>query len=169
MADYSVTELVEAAKGAGFDGAGLVTSVAVSLAEDGRRELRAVNVNVDGSRDRGPWQINDRAHPDVDDACAFNLDCAAAAAFRISSSGNSFQPWTTWVSGAYKQHLAEVQALVGGGQDPTAQQQSADPTGLTAGIPAAVKQVLGAGQVAGGALLVVAGLGLAVLLVARRG
>lgn len=30
------------------------------------------------------------------------------AAFEISGRGNSFQPWTTYTSGAYKQHLDEA-------------------------------------------------------------
>lgn len=35
---------------------------------------QAVNVNRNGSRDRGLWQINDRAHPTVTDALAFDSE-----------------------------------------------------------------------------------------------
>lgn len=167
MADYSIGDLVTAARQAGFEGAALATVVAVSLAEDGARELRAVGTNHDGSRDRGPWQINDRAHPDVSDACAFDLTCAAGAAFTISGQGRNFQPWTTWTSGAYKQHLADAQAVAGGSTDPTAQQAASDP--VSSAVQALTGQLLGAGQVAAGAVLVLAGIALAIFLAVRRG
>ncbi len=167
MADYSVSDLVGAAKAAGFSGAALVTAVAVALAENSGRLLRAVGTNVDGSRDRGPWQINDRAHPDVSDACAFSLDCSAGAAFQISSEGRSWQPWATWTNGAYKQYLQEAQGAAAGTTDATAA-SSGDWTGVGSAIQGVTKQLVGAGKVAGGALLVLAGLVVAVLLV-RRG
>jgi hypothetical protein len=33
----------------------------------------AINVNKDGSRDRGLFQINDKWHPEIDDATAFDI------------------------------------------------------------------------------------------------
>ena len=33
----------------------------------------AVNVNTDGSRDRGLFQINEKWHPEIDDATAFDI------------------------------------------------------------------------------------------------
>jgi Lysozyme like domain len=168
VADYSVGGLVDAARAHGFSGAALVTAVAVSLAENTGRTLRAVNTNADGSRDRGPWQINDRAHPDVSDACAFSLDCAAGAAFTISSQGRSWQPWTTWTSGAYRQFLQEAQAATAGSTASQAASSAPDPLGLGSAVQSATRQVIGGAQVAGGALLILAGLLVAFLLM-RRG
>ena len=167
MADYSVSDLADAARNAGFSGAALVTAVAVSLAENSGRVLRAVNTNPTGSRDRGPWQINDREHPEVSDGCAFSLDCSAGAAFQISSQGRTWQPWTTWTNGAYKRYLSDAQGAVGGASD--AQTNSGgDPFGVGSAISSVTGQLVSAGQVAGGAVLILAGLVLAVVLV-RRG
>ena len=167
MADYSVGDLTDAARNAGFSGAALVTAVAVALAENSGRVLRAVNTNLDGSRDRGPWQINDRAHPEVSDACAFSLDCSAGAAFQISSQGRDWKPWVTWTNGAYKQYLGDASAAVGGITDAQATSGS-DPFGVGSAISSVTGQLISAGQVAGGAVLILAGLVLAVVLV-RRG
>jgi hypothetical protein len=88
-------EIAAVAKQAGFKGVGLAWAVAVSLAESGGRP-DAVNVNKDGSRDRGLWQINDKAHPNVSDAQAFNPATAAQAAYAISSGGSRWTPWNTY-------------------------------------------------------------------------
>src|SRR5262249_34126977 len=40
-----------------------------------------VGTNPDGSKDRGIWQINDRAHPDCSDAVAFNYKLATQWVF----------------------------------------------------------------------------------------
>ena len=164
MADYSVGDLTGAARNAGFSGAALVTAVAISLAENSGRSLTAVNTNFDGSRDRGPWQINDKAHPEVSDACAFSLDCSAGAAFQISSQGRTWQPWTVWNTGAYKRYLPDAQGAVGG----ASASSGGDPLGVGSAISSVTGQLVSAGQVAGGAVLILAGLVLAVVLV-RRG
>lgn len=166
MADYSIADLTAAAGRAGFSGPSQAIAVAVSLAEDGARALHAVGLNGDGSRDRGPWQINDRAHPDVPDGCAFDLDCAAAAAYRISDGGRDWSPWTTYVSGAYRAHLQDSQP-------------AASSSGGDQGIGAFGSQVAGAIGSAGrgltdtalGALLALLGaamLGVAVWMLARQ-
>lgn len=83
-------------------------AAAVLLAESGGR-TDAINVNTDGSRDRGPWQINDRAHPDVPDSCAFDSVCSTDAALRIyKAAGNSFKPWVAFTSGSYKDKMGQV-------------------------------------------------------------
>jgi hypothetical protein len=103
------------------------TGTAIALAESGGDEA-AVNYNmrlktgkvVYGnqlpagatllSTDRGVWQINDKAHPDVTSAQAFSLDSATDAAYTISSGFTSWGAWATYTSGAYKAHLSDAAA-----------------------------------------------------------
>merc|ERR1712216_139349 len=54
--------------------------------------------------DRGLWQINRAAHPDVSDTCAYDCICNAQAAFKISGGGQDWTPWVTWNNGAYKKY-----------------------------------------------------------------
>ena len=50
----------------------------------------------DGSRDRGIFQINDCYHPGSTDACAYDLQCNADAAYQIyRDAASTFQPWTS--------------------------------------------------------------------------
>ncbi|GAA4613945.1 hypothetical protein GCM10023195_60650 [Actinoallomurus liliacearum] len=104
-------QIAQIAKNNGFTGNGLVVSVAVALAESSGW-TRAVLVDSDCSRDRGLWQINSYWHSEVSDAQAFDPNGAAQAAYRISSSGNDWTPWTTYTNGAYQQHMAEAQQAV---------------------------------------------------------
>jgi hypothetical protein len=103
--------LAAAAAQAGFEGEALRLAVAVGLAESGG-DPRARHRNPPtpgcpgGSTDRGGWQLNDCYHPEVSDACAFDLACAGQAAYRISGAGGDWRPWTTFVSGAYLGELA---------------------------------------------------------------
>jgi hypothetical protein len=102
---------------AGFRGGYLVIAVAVALAES-RCVPSAVGTNgptagcANGSRDRGLWQINDCYHPNVSDACAFDAQCNANAAFAISSGGTNWQPWSTYKNGAYASWVDEAQNAV---------------------------------------------------------
>jgi hypothetical protein len=55
---------------------------------------KALWTNKDGSRDRGPWQINDRYHPHVSDACAYDVKCSTAYAWRMFENDNyTFRRW----------------------------------------------------------------------------
>lgn len=95
----------------------LVMAVAIAWAESGLNS-DAVGENRDPvthlvtSRDRGLWQINDYWHPDVSDACAFDPTCNAQAMSRISSNGNNWNPWSTYLNGAYQRYLAMAQLAV---------------------------------------------------------
>ena len=80
------------------------TAAAIVMAESGGK-TRARNVNKDGSIDRGLFQINNKAHPNVSDACADNPQCAARAALRISSGGKDWSPWSAYKNGAYRKFL----------------------------------------------------------------
>ncbi len=70
-------------------------------------------VNCSGAYDRGLWQIDNQAWPNVSDGCAFRSRCNADHAYGISRDGQSFTPWATYTSGIYANYLADVQAAVG--------------------------------------------------------
>ncbi len=91
----------------GLHGNGLVISIAVALAES-QGWTKAVLINTDCSHDRGAWQINSRWHGEVSDDQAFNPVTAAQAAARISSNGNDWSPWTTYINGAYNQFMSRA-------------------------------------------------------------
>lgn len=103
---YGADQLVALAQAAG-SGGDPATAAAIALAESSG-DPAAVGRNQDGSRDRGLWQINDRAHPDVSDTCAFDPSCNARAAYAISNGWTSFGPWAAYNNGAYKAFLQQV-------------------------------------------------------------
>lgn len=90
-------------------GAGLDVAVAVMWAESGRW-TKAYHVNDDGSIDRGLFQINDRAHPSVSDADAYDPKLNALYAWVLHRS-NGWQPWAAYNSGAYKKFVPLVVAV----------------------------------------------------------
>lgn len=95
-----------------------VTGVAISLAENPSMDSNTNSPpNRDGSIDRGPWQINNRAHPDVSDACAHDLICATQAAYRISGGFKNWRPWTTFTGGQYRQHVPQAEKGITGGEN----------------------------------------------------
>ncbi|MFI9363319.1 hypothetical protein ACIG5E_20025 [Kitasatospora sp. NPDC053057] len=96
---------------AGFRGDALVTAIAVGMAESSCDPLASnVQNNTPPSRDRGLWEINDYWHPEVSDACAFDAQCNANAAYRISNGGTNWQPWSTYNQGAHQRYLSAAQA-----------------------------------------------------------
>jgi len=104
--DYTWLDLMRSMRKAGFQyGHGLVNGFAVAAGENSLRDLTAVYVNTDGSRDRGPWQINSKWHAEVTDAEAFNLDQSCVEAYRISNQGTSFSAWSAYMNGRYRQFV----------------------------------------------------------------
>ena len=102
--------LAAAAAQAGFTGEMLRVAVAVGLAESrGDPHARRRNPPTPGcpagSTDWGGWQLNSCYHPEVSDACADDLACAAAQAYRISVGGRDWTAWTSYASGAYQAQL----------------------------------------------------------------
>ncbi|MGW3399984.1 hypothetical protein ACWDOU_40165, partial [Streptomyces hydrogenans] len=96
---------------AGFRGDALVTAIAVALAESSCNPSASnVQNNSPASTDRGLWQINDYWHAEVSDACAYDAQCNANAAFDISSGGTDWQPWSTYNQGLHRRHLDEARA-----------------------------------------------------------
>ena len=106
-ATLSFEEMIRLAQAAGVPDRELVTCAAIAAAASSRRPA-ALGVNTDGSRDRGLWQINDQAHPDVSEACAFDPQRAAAAMYRMSTRGTNWTPWPAYQNGAYKKFLGEA-------------------------------------------------------------
>jgi hypothetical protein len=101
---------------AGFTGERFVTAVAVAMAESRCDPLaRYDNGN---SIDRGLWQINSYWHSEVSDSCAYNAQCNANAAYRISEQGGDWSPWTTYRTGAYRQFVAAARAAIGAAPPP---------------------------------------------------
>lgn len=101
----ALATLYEAAAAAGFVGDSLHRAVATALAESpGARVGRWSDQNMNGEKSIGPWQINLDAHaanvPGTSLAAkiAWLSDPynAAQMAFRISSGGTDFSPWSVW-------------------------------------------------------------------------
>jgi hypothetical protein len=102
---------------AGFSGDRLVTAVAVGMGESSCRPGAYLTNGPtkgcpNGSVDRGLWQINSCWHPSVSKGCAYDAQCNANAAHRISSGGANWKPWVAYTNGRYKSYLDEARAAV---------------------------------------------------------
>lgn len=65
---------------------------------ESRWKPHALNVNQDGSVDRGLWQINSKYHPDVSNREAFDVVSSTLAAVEIyKERGN----WSAWRCGRF--------------------------------------------------------------------
>ncbi|MCY1059118.1 hypothetical protein [Nannocystis sp. SCPEA4] len=108
----------QVARDAGFPQSSMVTAVAIGMAESGCKP-DATGTNPasgscpHGSRDRGLWQINSCWHPEVSDECAYDPNCNAKEALRISNGGTDWSPWSAYKNGSYKQFLDEAEQAVG--------------------------------------------------------
>lgn len=95
---------------AGFRKKRLVLAVAVMSAESGRRP-RARNVNVNGTIDRGLFQINDYWHPKLTDKQAYRVRPNIEYAFTLSKRGTDWTPWTTYRNGVHKKFVPIVRLV----------------------------------------------------------
>ena len=103
---------------AGFSGERLVTAVAVGMGESSCRPDAYLSNGPtkgcpNGSTDRGLWQINSCWHPSVSKSCAYDAQCNANAAYRISSGGANWKPWVAYTNGSYRNYLDAARAAVG--------------------------------------------------------
>lgn len=119
----------------------LQVGLAIVYAESGGN-TQAKHVNGDGSIDRGLWQINNKAHPDVTDQCAYDPVCSSKFAHQLfSGHGNSWQSWATFTGGSYQKFLPRAQsdfnAWVNGLPGPNVQVGIAAPPGLVGALGAA--------------------------------
>jgi IMP dehydrogenase/GMP reductase len=65
------------------------------------------------SDDRGLWQINS-GHTNVSDACAFQVQCNADAAFNLSGGGYNWSPWVTYNKGTWGSYISTAEGAVYG-------------------------------------------------------
>lgn len=117
MAKLSPAQIAEYAHDAGFRGQDLTIAVAVALAESSGDTKAHNPVAPDDSY--GLWQINMHGGLGPDRREEFDLDSNrelfdpaenAKAAWAISGEGDSFEPWSTYTNGAYRQYLDEARA-----------------------------------------------------------
>ena len=91
------------------------TAVAVAWAESrGDTKARGQNSN---SYDRGLWQINSYWHRDVSDSCAYDKNCNAKNAVRISRNGGKWSPWATYNDGLHRRWMNDAKKACGGSYD----------------------------------------------------
>ena len=110
----------------GYLAGGLVTAVAVALAESGctpaacfddtrSRACSESAMRRADSIDRGAWQLNSKAWRSISNRCAFDGPCAARAAYmKISSVGTFFARWTQYATDAFAHYLWAAQGAVSG-------------------------------------------------------
>lgn len=106
----SAGDVASAAVGAGFNGRGLVTAIAVALAESNGNPSAH---NTNGEDSRGLWQINVAAHPQYASYNLYDPLTNAQVAYAISSGGTSWTAWSTYLNGAYLGYWSQAQQLAG--------------------------------------------------------
>ncbi|HEY3868820.1 MAG TPA: RICIN domain-containing protein [Actinocrinis sp.] len=94
----------------------IVVALSVAMAESSCNGS-ATNDNTNGSEDRGLWQINNAAWPNVSNTCAFQVQCNADAAWNISDKGGDWQPWSTFDSGVWENYVSDAKAAINDGFD----------------------------------------------------
>jgi hypothetical protein len=112
---------------AGFTSTGLLTSIAVVLAESGGRTNAIGDVDVPrpGDSSGGVFQINTMWHPECypggnynDKSIVFNPIKSAVEAFRISDGGTNWSQWSTFNNGWYLKYLDRAAIAVSLISDP---------------------------------------------------
>jgi hypothetical protein len=117
LVNLTIPQLAALAANAGFSGDDLVTAVAIAIAESGGNP-QAYNPETmakapQGKGSFGLWQIYLQAHPELSGRDLFDPPTNASAAFAVySHAGGSFQPWTTFKTGAYQAYLDFVDQVI---------------------------------------------------------
>lgn len=108
LTDFQIARFCSSA---GFTGQGLVTAVAVALAESNGNTLASNTAgNHPPSTDRGLFQINSYWHDEVSNSEANDAAHACAAAYRITRSGHDWHEWCTYTNGTYERFLTRARA-----------------------------------------------------------
>jgi hypothetical protein len=91
----------------------IVVAVSIAMAESScNPNARLVNTN--GCVDRGLWQIDNCAWPNVSNACAYQVQCNADAAFDISDHGSDWGPWSTFQEGVWRNYISDAEGAING-------------------------------------------------------
>lgn len=108
----------------GYLAGGLVTAVAVALAESGcnpgacfddtrHRSCSRFSERRRDSVDRGAWQLNSKSWRSISNRCAFSGQCAANAAYaKPSAVGTFFARWTQYSTDAFAHYLWAAERAV---------------------------------------------------------
>jgi peptidoglycan hydrolase CwlO-like protein len=108
-------QIAYVAQKAGFTGHDLVIAVAVALAESGGNANAEGDVAIGGSF--GLWQIYCVAHPylippsNPDSVPWYDPYQNAQWAYKVSG-GSNWEPWSTYIHGSYRPHMAAAEAAV---------------------------------------------------------
>ena len=94
----------------GFRALKLTKSVAVMSAES-NRYVEAYNTNVNGSTDRGLFQINSIHDSQISPEEAFKAIPNAQFAFKLSKGGKDFSPWYAYGGARYLLYYTTVLAV----------------------------------------------------------
>ena len=86
-------------------GANSKTAYAIMMSES-EGFAKATNLNKNGSRDHGYWQINDFAHPTVSKACKEDIFCSTNYAYKLYKQRGNFTAWYGYTNGSYKKYLS---------------------------------------------------------------
>lgn len=98
----NIQTCARAGESAGF-GNHTAMAISIGMAESScSRTAKLTNKDSYRSIDRGLWQINNHYHSEIDDNCAYDIDCNASAALSISNKGTNWIPWSTYKDGTYK-------------------------------------------------------------------
>lgn len=98
---FTVEELRQLARDAGFFGDAANVAAAVAMAESGGNP----NAVGDEGTSFGLWQFHMPAHPGSTVARAMDPLSAARWAYELSKGGLDWSAWTTYRTGAYKRYL----------------------------------------------------------------
>jgi len=85
--------------------AGTNTKIALAIAKcESGLNPEAKHKNRDGSIDRGLWQWNSLAHPEVYDDCAYDAECSTKEFIKYQQA-NHLSPWVCYSTGRYKRYM----------------------------------------------------------------
>lgn len=113
----SWADVYKVARQAGFSPAAAVIATAITQPEADRMPGIQQSGQPYRTTGWGLWQItpgDSVPSVGVDDALLDPLTNARAAYAKYHAAGNSFRPWTTYTSGAYRAYLGDAQAAASG-------------------------------------------------------
>lgn len=110
MAILSLSQLNSLAQQVGLSPNAANTAAAIAMAESGGNTAaynpETAAGTAPGHGSRGLWQIYGAAHPQYDNASMFDPVANARAMYAISGGGQSWNAWSTYTSGEYRQYLS---------------------------------------------------------------